>query len=177
MNCCFCYTPIWGHCWARALSTFTLGVSSSTSHGRNSWAVVTLTRNSINESLDTNRTAKCQHSLTSFNENREEKKKLTLIWEHLHVISQTVGSVDHCLSWRCRAAWIEMTTQLIQCDPLHNFEQQKQRRSVCACAWSVLTDLRLPPIASTLRQILKADAPFVVYKSKNEISKQRRLSG
>lgn len=50
---CSLYSLIWGHCWATVLSIFTRDVRSFTSHGRNSWAAVTLTRCSNNESLQT----------------------------------------------------------------------------------------------------------------------------
>lgn len=44
---------IWVLCAAVALSIFTLDVRSDTSHGRNSWAVVTLIKYSITVSLQT----------------------------------------------------------------------------------------------------------------------------
>lgn len=56
--------PIWVLCAACALSTFTFGVRSDTSHERNSGAVVTLIKYSITVSLETNNRASGKRQLS-----------------------------------------------------------------------------------------------------------------
>lgn len=74
-------------------------------------------------------------------------------WQHLQVISQAVYSVHHVLPCGRHAA--EKT------DRQATISQQFSFAILGICA-SELTHVRLPPSASTPRQILKADAPLVV---------------
>lgn len=146
------YTPIWGHSRARVLSIFTLGTSSLTSHGRNSWAVVTLTRYSIMVSLHrhTHRcicTSSCLYVYFMTVSQTDDERPL-------QVISQAIHAVDHGFPWWCHTA--EKTggseSQLYLLPAILRL-----------CVFpDTNTDLRLPPSASTPRQILKADAPLVV---------------
>lgn len=84
-------------------------------------------------------------------------------WQHLQVISQTVYGVYHGLSWWCHTAGkTDDDDSCFGFTGILLFICSRKTQWVCACAESTLTDLRLPPSASTPRQILKADAPFVV---------------
>ncbi len=69
---------------------------------------------------------------------------------------------SHCRWNRWRHGWFRVVGYVDAVLCIHSSKSPP----VCACAGRVpFTDLRLPPRASTARQILKADAPFVVYKA------------
>lgn len=134
--------PIWVLCAACALSTFTFGVRSDTSHERNSGAVVTLIKYSITVSLETNNRASGKRQLSLLQHHISEHSYapvnvvisfslLLLLLNHVNTHHTHTGDMQrltrHLLSsQRCRSYSLWMKSR---CTEINRYAIRRLKKS------------------------------------------------